>query len=269
MGGFFEQTEIAIINYYHALNNEKMILRLCVFGIIISFVVSWTMPNGMFDKYNDTRIGLFILVCTCIWLGLFNSILEICKERNNVDRKFYEGLKPGAYLTSLCIVQLSICFIQSFILILINSIFVQYPGEGILFGFYAPEYFFVFWLIIFTADSMGLLVSSIVNSSTSALKITPLLLLIQLVLSGVLFKLNSSIKWMSNLTICKWGMAALGSLTNLEELKGFDSQFSLDPKGMYEHAFFHVADIHFILLIFIFINLFLTYLFLKIPSVKK
>ena len=48
---------------------------------IIAFIIVFVTGDGLFADQSDTKRGAFTLICACIWSGLFNSIQNICKER--------------------------------------------------------------------------------------------------------------------------------------------------------------------------------------------
>ena len=48
--------------------------------ILIALLLSVVANDKVFDIYEDTKSILFSLSCAGIWIGLFNSIQEICKE---------------------------------------------------------------------------------------------------------------------------------------------------------------------------------------------
>ena len=73
---------VIIKNYVKNLKNEKAQYIFIGFPLIISMCVGLTLRGKMFEDYSDTRSRLFAIVCVAIWIGLFNSVLEICKERD-------------------------------------------------------------------------------------------------------------------------------------------------------------------------------------------
>lgn len=66
------------------------------------------------------------------------------------------------------------------------------------------------FLIIYASDMLGLMISSFVKSNKDAMTIMPFALIVQLVLSDFIFELEGWKKVLSNFTIAKWGLRALG-----------------------------------------------------------
>ena len=44
-------------------------------SLIISSLAAWVIRSRMFDYYENAKVGFFIVVCCCLWMGLFASIL--------------------------------------------------------------------------------------------------------------------------------------------------------------------------------------------------
>ena len=66
--------------------------------------------------------------------------------------------------------------------------------------------------------SLGLLISAIVKNSSQANSALPLLLILQIIFSGVLFKmqgLGSKISW---LMLSRWSIGAYGTLVNINAM---------------------------------------------------
>ena len=87
------------------------------------------------------------------------------------------------------------------------------PDEGILFPL-VIDLFISFFLVIFAADMLSLLVSCVVKTPNVAMTVMPFVLIVQLVFAGVVFELEGSMEKVANLTICKWGMQAVQVIAN-------------------------------------------------------
>jgi uncharacterized membrane protein YgdD (TMEM256/DUF423 family) len=69
-----------------------------------------------------------------------------------------------------------------------------------------------------TATSMGLLVSALVANSDRAMGLAPLLLIPQILFSGVLFKLKGITELISYFAVSRWSMAGFGILFDINKL---------------------------------------------------
>ena len=108
--------------------------KVLIFGAVISALVSIVLGSGMFVYTMDTFSGGFALISACIWVGIFNSIQNICKERAIIKREHRAGLHISSYIASHLIFQAGICLLQAAILLGISSAFLTYPSCAPLFG---------------------------------------------------------------------------------------------------------------------------------------
>lgn len=73
------------------------------------------------------------------------------------------------------------------------------------------ELLFTFSLIIFSSDALRLLISSVVKTENTAMTVMPFALIIQLIMSGMIFELQGLPKLISAFTISRWGVTAICS----------------------------------------------------------
>lgn len=81
------------------------------------------------------------------------------------------------------------------------------------------EYFITVFLLTFGAAVLGLMVSAVSDSPNTAMKIMPFILIVQLILSGVLFDLSGIAVYFADITFSKWGMSAFGSIGDINSLE--------------------------------------------------
>lgn len=200
------QIGIYVGKHFRLFKNERG-WKVLIFAAIISLLISCVLSSGMFIYDMDTWTGFFTLVSACIWIGIFNSIQSICKERAIIKREHRTGLHISAYVISHVIYQAVICLAQALILLGISLCFLKYP-DTYLVGFPYLEYFITYFLTILAADLLGLAVSAVVKNPTVAMTVMPFILIIQLIFSGALFTLYGPLKEVSNLTISRWSLNA-------------------------------------------------------------
>lgn len=184
--------------------------------------------DGQLDLFGGTQTGLFMLVCVAIFVGICNSIQEICKERNILKREYMTNLKLTSYTLSKLIVQSIVCAVQMIIVLLIFSLFITGKGlysSGVIFNSIWTEYFITMFLLAFSADTLALVISSIVKNSSTANTFIPIILIVQIVFSGVLFDLGDQMDNFASLMISKWGIAGLAISSRLNDAR---TQFLLD-----------------------------------------
>lgn len=214
-----KQWVILVSRYTELLKNDLgRLMILLLQPIIIGLLLYVVADDTIFDIYENTKTMMFALCCSAIWIGLFNSIQEICKERNILKREYMGDLNLTVYIMSKFFVQAIIGAIQAGLLAGIFLIAVGKNVSGIYFDSFAPEVIFTLWLVILASEAMGFLVSANAKSGDKAMVAAPFLLIVQLLFSGILFKLTGPGKVISMFTISRWAVEALGSITNLNGL---------------------------------------------------
>ena len=202
---YFRQLHVLTMRYAELIWNDKMRLAILLLQpILIGLLLKLVSNDGVFSVYEDTQTMLFSLSCASIWIGLFNSIQEICKERTILKREYMANLKLPLYTISKFVIQLFLAAVQAFLLTLVFAVSQgEYP-EGIWFGSYVPEIFLTVVLTILASMSMGLLISALVKTGDKAMTLAPFVLIVQLLFSGILFKLEDAAKYIAYLTVSKW-----------------------------------------------------------------
>jgi hypothetical protein len=128
---------------------------------------------------DDVTPTLFVIVAAGVWFGCSNVAREIVGERSIYRRERMRRLRPGAYLLSKLIVNGTVIAMQLAILI---GILVPFIGlEGGLLGLFAVPL-----VAGWAAMCLGLLVSAASNSEVTAIQVVPLIVLPQVMLSGIL-----------------------------------------------------------------------------------
>ena len=83
------------------------------------------------------------------------------------------------------------------------------------------------WLTAMAASTTGLFVSSLFNNPDKAMTTAPLLLMPQMLFSGLLFKLSGVTTYISWFTVCRWSMEGYGTISDLNSLT-----LALQQQGM-------------------------------------
>ena len=215
---FFKQFFTLLRRKFKTLfNNKQQLLLLFGQAPLIAILLSIVVTDNLFYSYEETKAILFTISTAAIWIGLLNSIQEVCKERIILEKEFMADLRLSAYLSSKVVYLFLISLVQAILLITSFMLVVDVPQMGLLFSWYIESIFIVF-LTIFSASSMGLLVSSVSKDSSVALTMPTLLLVPQLLFSGMLFPLNGIVDKVSNFILCRWSVEALGTVNDLNSL---------------------------------------------------
>lgn len=159
---------------------------------------------------------LFVFTCAAIWVGLSSSLQEIVKEAAIYLRERLVNLGLIPYLGSKVLILGGLALLQT---LLITGV--------IIIGFKSPEPTLISWqfgaaitsfLTLLTSMSLGLMVSAIVKNSEQANSALPLLLLPQIIFSGVLFKMEGVASYFSWMMLSRWSVGAYGSLVNVNAI---------------------------------------------------
>lgn len=236
-----------------------------LFPLGAAAITIWIAGEDMFVNMESTKSASFILVCAAIWGGLFNSIQVIVKERKNIKRDYISGaLRIGCYTTSRALVQMTLCAIQAAVLCLSYLGVERFydntlPESGILFDSVLIEYYITVFLVMYAADTMGLMISCFVKSEQLASQLSPYILIVQLLFSGVLFAMEGAASTVSALMLSRWGMEALGSISNLNDLPlRLQEEFPMIPHEADEAFLYtseHLTEVWLILLAFVLVPL--------------
>lgn len=173
-------------------NRQYMIINLLeapVLAFILAFIVRYynvddTVLTGyVFAKNLNMPAYLFMSVIVALFMGLTVSAEEIIRDRKILKREAFLHLSRSSYILSKVSILFILSAIQTFLFVLVGSYIL-----GI------KDMFFNHWAILFTASCfanlLGLNISSAFNSAVTIYILIPLLLIPQLILSGVVVKFD-------------------------------------------------------------------------------
>lgn len=240
----FRQFRVLLKRYSELmLNDRQRLLVLLYQPCIIALLLYIVADENIFTIYESTKSMLFALSCSGIWIGLFNSIQEICKERAIVKREYMANLKLPGYVLSKFSFQFVLGGIQAAFLTMIFLGLVDQDKKGIFLKHFSPEMFLTVWLTVLASIALGFVISAMVKTGDKAMAIAPFVLIIQLLFSGILFTLEGAGKIISYFTISRWSVEGLGSIAKLNRM---DLKLQADYP-MLEHeaeAFFKATKLH-------------------------
>ncbi len=198
-------------------NDRQRLLLLLVQAPLLAFLISFVADGQEFEQYEMTKSLLFALSCSAFWVGMLNAIQEICKERTIMKREYMTGLSLSSYVCSKILVLGLLCLIQSFMLTGVFSLLVGLPEEGVLLHPFL-ELLITTFLTALSSAATGLFVSAFFTNADRAMTVAPILLMPQILFSGLLFKLSGNTEKISYGTVCRWSMEGYGTTANLNEL---------------------------------------------------
>jgi len=170
-------------------NTQYMLINLLeapLLALLLSYVIRFQndpiLENTYTFIYND-NIPAYILICIIIslFMGLTISAEEIIKDKKIQKREAFLDLSRASYLLSKLIILFTLSAIQSYTFVLIGNSILEIKGELLS-----------YWLVLFTASCfanvLGLNISATFNSVVTIYITIPLLLIPQMILSGLIFK---------------------------------------------------------------------------------
>ena len=156
----------------------------------------------IFDKV--TPVVLIMITVSAIWLGTQNAVREIVSENPIYKRERMFNLHIFPYLYSKITVLSFFSILQS--IIFLSIITLKFSGNTLAIN--NPIIMFLWMIFIsITSTFLGLLLSSLVKNSERAMTILPLILLPQIMLAGIIAKVNNCfVEFISYFTISRWGV---------------------------------------------------------------
>jgi ABC-type multidrug transport system ATPase subunit/pSer/pThr/pTyr-binding forkhead associated (FHA) protein len=195
---YFQQYWWLTMRYFNIKFNDKLNSM-----IMIGQAPFIALLVCMIYDYVELSVPFFLTV-SAVWLGTNNAAREIVGELPIYirERMFNQGIFP--YLFSKITVLGFFAAIQSFLFTLIVT--TRFLNDSHL-EWKDPVNTFVWMLALsVTSTLMGLLLSAIFNTTEKVITIVPLALIPQIILAGVVAKINNGfVEFISYFTISRWG----------------------------------------------------------------
>ncbi|MGK7389738.1 MAG: ATP-binding cassette domain-containing protein [Candidatus Cyclobacteriaceae bacterium M2_1C_046] len=180
-------------------NKQYLLVNLLeapVLAVILAYIVRYnnvdTLEFGyFFGKNLNIPAYLFMSVIVAIFMGLTVSAEEIIRDRKILKREAFLNLSRSSYLLSKISILFLISAIQTLTFVLIGNAILDIQGM-----------FWEHWFILFSAaclaNLLGLNISSAFDSAVTIYILIPVLLIPQLVLSGVVVQFDELNPTLSN-----------------------------------------------------------------------
>ncbi|OUL17610.1 maltooligosyl trehalose synthase [Nostoc sp. RF31YmG] len=248
---FWQQWFLLCQRYWQLILRDRVNLLLSLLtapiGIsLITLAIRDKTPFVLGDQPDATLAPLalqvlFVFTCAALWVGLSSSLQEIVKESAIYLRERLVNLRLLAYLCSKITILAILAIAQTLLIVAVILIGFKSPNPE-LFSWHLGLGITTF-LTLLASSSLGLLVSTTVKNSSQANSALPLLLLPQIIFSGVLFKTQEGVnKFLSWLMLSRWSVGAYGSLVNVNGLvpeptrlpDGSTVTLPFEPTAVYE-----------------------------------
>lgn len=198
-----------------------LLLQAPLLGLLLALVSYKTDTAGnvtVFTYSSEAKALLFSLACAAFWVGMLNSVQEICKERDIFNRERLAKLKLGPYLASKLVVLGGMCLLQSLLLLVVTSALTGLPPSNELSVSPAIGMYITTFLTAFSAVAIGLAVSCASPNPDRAMTLAPLILMPQILFSGIAFELEGFSAFFSNIINCRWAVRAYYVLADINNL---------------------------------------------------
>ncbi len=199
-------------------NKQYMIINLLeapVLAFVLSFFVKfYNIGAGDVYTFNENQNippFLFIAVIVALFIGLTVAAEEIIKDQKILKRESFLNLSRGSYLISKISIMFIISSIQMLLFVVIGNYILEIKGM-----------WFEYWVVLFSlscfANLLGLNISASFNSVKVIYILIPILIIPQLLFSGVIVKFDklhpffgdeSSVPLVGNVMASRWAYEAL------------------------------------------------------------
>ncbi|MCL2723623.1 MAG: FHA domain-containing protein [Polyangiaceae bacterium] len=152
---------------------------------------------------QDHSAAMFFVIVSAVWFGTSNAAREIVTERAIYLRERMVNLSIVNYILSKYIILTLICIFQCFVLLGVVFFFLEFNGGMQAFlGELA-----VIIAVAMNATALGLLLSTVVASAEAAMSLTPIALIPQVVLGGLMVPMttNPVLEWPMYIMPARWG----------------------------------------------------------------
>ncbi|MCB0794401.1 MAG: ATP-binding cassette domain-containing protein [Flavobacteriales bacterium] len=192
------------------------VLEAPVLALVMTFFLRFQRNGGegtsYVFRYNENIPQfLFIAVIVSLFLGLTVAAEEIIRDRKIRERERFLSLSTSSYLLSKISILFLISAVQSALFIAVAQYVLDIRGMA-----------FPYWAMLFTtscfANVLGLNVSQSFNSAKVIYILIPVLIIPQLLFSGVIVKFDklhpwfasqNSVPWIGNIMASRWAYEGL------------------------------------------------------------
>jgi ABC-type multidrug transport system ATPase subunit len=224
--GPFKQLILLSQRYLQLVLRDRISLILTLISGPITIALTALSLNGedpltQVDTPSVTQASLalrllFIFSCVAIWVGLSNSVREIVKESAVYLRERLLNLGLISYLGSKILIRSALVLAQTLLIV-----------ATVVLSFKPPKPDLIAWplglaittfLTLLASTGLSLMISASVKSENEANGILPLVMIPQIIFSGVLFDLEDISSQLSWLTISRWSIGAYGALADVNSM---------------------------------------------------
>lgn len=170
-------------------NKQYLLVNLIeapLLALLLAFVIRYNSSpdgTGYLFRYNENFPAFLLMsIIVALFMGLSVSAEEITRDRKILKRESFLHLSWNSYLQSKLAILFSLSALQTFTFVAIGHLLLEVEWKMLL----------PFWFTLFSVSClgnvMGLNISSAFRSAVTVYIMIPLMLIPQMILSGLLFK---------------------------------------------------------------------------------
>lgn len=226
------------------ISNQQYLLITLLEAPLLAFILAFIVKfhniddpfhaGYVFSKNLNMPAYLFMSVIVALFMGLTVSAEEIIRDRKILKRESFLNLSKSSYIASKILILFLISAIQTLLFVIVGNYYLEIKGL-----------FVTHWFILFSASCfanlLGLNISSAFNSAVTIYILIPVLLIPQLILSGVVVKFDklnpvigntATVPFIGDLMTSRWAFEA-GMVAQYKDNK-FEKEFYPFDKIMAE-----------------------------------
>jgi ABC-type multidrug transport system ATPase subunit/pSer/pThr/pTyr-binding forkhead associated (FHA) protein len=230
--GAIRQTATLTIRYAAVLAKDRINLTI----LLLQAPIIAVMTAVVLGAKQPRDFAYFVLSLVAVWFGTSVAAREIVRERAVFKRERMVNLGLTPYLVSKLIVLGFIVTLQCLLLFVPLKFFdltgiMPMPGE-----FGGLPQLIVMIATAFVGLSLGLLVSALVKTSEMATSLVPLILIPQILFSGLVGVPNTAAKIVGLTMPAAWSFDAMKRFSGLDTLEkeGSDPRGANEGEGLYK-----------------------------------
>lgn len=221
---FWKQLSILTQRYLKLILRDpiNLGLALCTAPISISLILLAIRDKDPLIGEPEATLAplalrvLFVFTCACLWVGLSSSLQEIIKETAIYTRERLVNLGLFSYLGSKVVVLFALGVLQTIFITAVILIGFQHPQPELI--SWSIGVIITTFLTLISCISLGLTISAIVKNGSQANSALPLILLPQIIFSGVLFNMEGLAGKLSWIMLSRWSVGAYASLVDVNSM---------------------------------------------------
>ena len=222
----FKQLILLSQRYWKLVNRDRASLIIALVSGPITIVLTALSlgdedPLALVDNPDVTQASLalrllFIFSCIAIWIGLSNSIQEIAKESAIYFRERLLNLGLIPYIGSKLSIRSLIALAQTILMTIVVVLVFKSPESDLIPWFLG--FAITTLLTLIASTSLSLMISAWVDNANKGNSLLPLVMIPQIILSGVLFDLDGWSSKLSWLMLSRWSVGAYGALADVNAM---------------------------------------------------